>query len=176
MAYFCLIHFLHYFNMNKLHKLPVKPYVYRYLENQLEGGVLKINRRVVQTIKNNTRVLDYFEKNKDSKFCIMVELRSSSLYTLHGLQMELSREFRDKLYSFIAISVKGGSTAMAALRSFFEFYGITEDDYDIGSAYRTWLRERERYLQPKEYFEKKTILKAEKTEQKKSSGTQMNIF
>jgi hypothetical protein len=176
MAYICLVNNLHYTNMSKLHKLPVKPYVFRFIEPQLENGVYKINRRVVRTIKNNVRVNEYFEKNKDSQYYILVELRSSSLYTLHGLQMDLSREFRDKLYTHIAISVKGGGTAMSAIRSFFEFYNITEDDYDIGSAYRTWLREREKYLNAKEYMEKKISLKTEKLERKKSPGIQMNLF
>lgn len=162
--------------MIKQHLLPVKPYVYQVLQHQLENGILKINRRVVRTITNPVRVKEYFERNKDSKYCIKVELKTSSLYTLHGLQMELASQFRDKLYTHIAISVKSGFSAMGALRSFFEFYNITEDQYDLGSAYRTWLREKEKYLNPKEYMDKKISHKAEKKEQKSGNNMQLTIF
>jgi len=133
----------------KLHKLPCKPYVRKYVAPDLSNrGVLKIKNRVVRTIRDKNAVTKYFEKSNSATSFIMVEMNCSSLYTLYALHSTFEREFRDKLFSVMAYAVFKGIPAREAAREFLAMYGITADEYDLDSAYRTWQRRKERYLHP----------------------------
>jgi hypothetical protein len=134
--------------MFKRHKLPCKPYVRKYVAADLEDGVLRIKNRVVRTIQDKTSVMNYFTKAESSECFIIVEMKSSSLYTLYSLHSTLAKEFRDKLFSVMAYAVKKGIPAREAARDFLEMYNIETDEYDLDSAYRTWQRRKERYLFP----------------------------
>lgn len=48
----------------------------------------------------------------------------------------------------MAYAVFKGIPAREAAREFLAMYGITADEYDLDSAYRTWQRRKERYLNP----------------------------
>lgn len=133
----------------KLHKLPCKPYVRKYVAPDLSNhGVLKIKNRIVRTIRDKNAVTKYFEKSNDATSFIMVEMNCSSLYTLYALHSTLAREFRDKLFSVMAFAVFKSIPAREAARDFLSMYGITPDEYDLDSAYRTWQRRKDRYLHP----------------------------
>lgn len=134
--------------MFKRHKLPCKPYVRKYVAADLEDGVLRIKNRIVRTIQDKTSVTNYFSKVEVSESFIIVEMKSSSLYTLYSLHSTLAKEFRDKLFSVMAYAVKKGIPAREAARDFLEMYDIEPDEYDLDSAYRTWQRRKERYLFP----------------------------
>jgi len=116
----------------KLHKLPCKPYVRKYVAPDLSNhGVLKIKNRIVRTIRDKNAVTKYFEKSNDATSFIMVEMNCSSLYTLYALHSTLAREFRDKLFSVMAFAVFKGIPAREAARDFLLMYGITPDEYDM---------------------------------------------
>jgi hypothetical protein len=133
----------------KLHKLPCKPYVRKYVAPDLSNrGVLRIKNRVVRTIRDKTQVTKFFEKCNDSTSFIMVEMNAASLYTLYSLHNTLAQEFRDKLFSVMAYAVHKGIPAREAARDFLAMYGITPDEYDLDSAYRTWQRRKDKYLNP----------------------------
>jgi hypothetical protein len=133
----------------KLHKLPCKKYVKKYVAADLDSnGVLKIKNRVVRTIQDKNAVMNYFATVADSTCFIMVELKCSSLYTLYSLHSTLAKEFRDKLFSVMAFAVKKGIPAREAARDFLGMYDIEPDEYDLDSAYRTWQRRKLRYLNP----------------------------
>jgi hypothetical protein len=132
----------------KKHKLPVKPYLVKYLQKNMVDGVYRFHRRVTRVERNSMKVMDYFERNRNSPHFIWVEMREASLYTLYGIQSDLAEEFRSCLFTVMAFAVKSGMGATAAARAFLESYNITDDDYDISSAYRTWQRRKEEYLNP----------------------------
>jgi hypothetical protein len=134
--------------MMKRHKLPCKPYVKKYVAADMENGVLKIKNRVVRTVQDKTAVVNYFKTVDTSTCSIIVEMKSSSLYVLYALHSTLAREFRDKLFSVMAYAVRKGIPAREAARDFLEMYEIETDEYDLDSAYRTWQRRKERYLNP----------------------------
>ncbi len=48
----------------------------------------------------------------------------------------------------MAYAVRKGIPAREAARDFLEMYQIETDEYDLDSAYRTWQRRKERYLNP----------------------------
>lgn len=137
-----------YTPMFKRHKLPCKPYVRKYVAADLEDGVLRIKNRIVRTIQDKTSVTNYFNRAETSESFIIVEMKSSSLYTLYSLHTTLAKEFRDKLFSVMAYAVKKGIPAREAARDFLEMYDIEPDEYDLDSAYRTWQRRKDRYLFP----------------------------
>ena len=142
-------HFSQKIRIMKLHKLPCKPYVRKYVAPDLSNhGVLKIKNRIVRTIQDKNAVTKYFEKSNEATSFIMVEINCSSLYTLYALHSTLAREFRDKLFSVMAYAVFKGIPAREAARDFLSMYEITPEEYDLDSAYRTWQRRKDRYLHP----------------------------
>lgn len=156
--------------MFKRHKLPCKPYVRKYVAADLEDGVLRIKNRIVRTIQDKTSVTNYFSKVEIAESFIIVEMKSSSLYTLYSLHSTLAKEFRDKLFSVMAYAVKKGIPAREAARDFLEMYDIEPDEYDLDSAYRTWQRRKERYLFPT------APVRKEETKSASTLPRQMSIF
>lgn len=132
----------------KRQKLPVRPYLVKYLQKDMEDGVLKFGRRVVRVERNSVKVREYFDKHRDSKYFIWVEMREASLYTLYGLQADLAETFRDTLFSVMAFAVKSGMKAKVAARDWLSSYNITDEEYDLDSAYRTWQRRKGQFLNP----------------------------
>jgi hypothetical protein len=156
--------------MFKRHKLPCKPYVRKYVAADLEDGVLRIKNRIVRTIQDKTSVTNYFSKVEFAESFIIVEMKSSSLYTLYSLHSTLAKEFRDKLFSVMAYAVKKGIPAREAARDFLEMYDIEPDEYDLDSAYRTWQRRKERYLFPT------APVRKEETKSASTLPRQMSLF
>lgn len=156
--------------MFKRHKLPCKPYVRKYVAADLEDGVLRIKNRIVRTIQDKTSVTNYFSKVDFAESFIIVEMKSSSLYTLYSLHSTLAKEFRDKLFSVMAYAVKKGIPAREAARDFLEMYDIEPDEYDLDSAYRTWQRRKERYLFPT------APVRKEETKSASTLPRQMSLF
>jgi hypothetical protein len=156
--------------MFKRHKLPCKPYVRKYVAADLEDGVLRIKNRIVRTIQDKTSVTNYFSKVEIAESFIIVEMKSSSLYTLYSLHSTLAKEFRDKLFSVMAYAVKKGIPAREAARDFLEMYDIEPDEYDLDSAYRTWQRRKERYLFPT------APVRKEETKSASTLPRQMSLF
>jgi hypothetical protein len=160
--------------MNKIHKLPCLPYVKKYLQADLVNNTLYVKNRPV--IVNNTkhRVDAFFERGKGSEHFIYVEMRCSSLYTLYSLHGQMAREFRDRMFTVAAYAVKQGLPARNAIRKFLEAYNITDDEYDLDSAYRTWERRKHRFLNPTE-----PVLKKKKESGPtlgKEAGNQLSLF
>lgn len=161
--------------MSKIHLLPVKPYIWKFLQKETRGGTVKIYRRMVRVTTNKNRVDEYFEKMKDSPYKVPVEVRCSSLWVLHAYALELSDQFLDKMCTHIAIEVKKGNTAMQALRDFLAYYEITDEFYDQSSGYRHWMRYKDQYMNP--------VIPADKVKQLKispfpvpTSGRQLSLF
>jgi hypothetical protein len=160
--------------MNKLHKLPCLPYVKKYVQADLVDNVLHVKNRPVVVNNTKHRVDAFFDRGKASQHFIYVEMRSSSLYTLYSLHGQMAREFRDRMFTVAAYAVKAGLPARSAIRKFLESYNITDDEYDLDSAYRTWERRKQRFLNPTEPVLKKK--KADASLLEKTSGKQLSIF
>lgn len=160
--------------MNKMHKLPCLPYVKKYLQAELVNNVYHVRNRPV--IVNNTkhRVDAFFERGKASEHFIFVEMRCSSLYLLYSLHHQLAREFRDRMFTVAAHAVKAGLPARNAIRKFLESYNITDDEYDLDSAYRTWERRKQRFLNPTEPVLKKK--KGMDSTLSPKAGKQLSLF
>jgi hypothetical protein len=157
----------------KKHKLPVKPYLQKYLQAQLVDGVYRCDKRLVRVTTNSYNVLSYFEKHKESPSFIWVEMHQSSLYTLFGLQVDLCNEFRSKLFSVMAFARKNTISARDAARQFLKEYGITDEEYSLESAYRSWERKKDQFLYP-------TIPVVKPSKRNKpplrTEGSQLSIF
>jgi hypothetical protein len=136
--------------MNKVHKLPCLPYVKKYVQAELIDNVLHWKGRPVNTHNVKPSVDAFFDRQRDADHFIYVEVRSSSRYLLYGLHGQLAREFRDRMFTVAAYAVKQGLPARNAIRKFLESYNITDEDYDLDSAYRTWERRKHRFLNPTE--------------------------
>jgi hypothetical protein len=159
----------------KLHSVPVKRYVYKYMQPFLdEKGVLEVTQRVAK-IQRSVKVIQYFEKNKDSPWKLKIKIPVSSQWVVYALAMEWARQFREKLFSHTAVCVKNGMPALRAMRQFLEHHNITDDEYDLMNAYRTWERVNKFYLEPKQAIEEKRREKAEKP-RRKAGGKQLSLF
>lgn len=88
------------------------------------------------------------ERKTTSSTVLCMQISTSSYFVAYSLVNTLSREFRDRMYACMAVAVSQGGCALSALRAFLQLYQITEDEYDIGSAYRNWLRHKEKALNP----------------------------
>jgi hypothetical protein len=86
----------------------------------------------------------------------------------------MAKEFRDRMFTVAAYAVKAGLPARNAIRKFLEAYNITDDEYDLDSAYRTWERRKHRFLNPTEpVLKKKKISGSTLT---KEAGNQLSLF
>lgn len=157
----------------KRHKLPVKPYLKKYLQSHLVDGVLHCEKRLVRVTTNSYDVHSFFERNKDSPHWILVEVASSSPYVLFGLYNDLQAEFRMRIFSVMAFAVKNGVAAMEAARQFLKEYDISDDEYSVESVYRTWSRRKEKYLNPTAPVVKR---KNSRMAPLKQNGHQLSLF
>jgi hypothetical protein len=63
---------------------------------------------------------------------------------MHAYALELEEQFRRMFFDYVFLRVSKGVKAMHAMREFLEYHNITDDQYDIGNAYRQWQREKQR--------------------------------
>lgn len=159
----------------KIHSVPVKRYVYKYMQPFLNSdGIMEVPQRVAK-VQRSVKVVHYFQKYQNSPHKIKIQIPVSSQWVVYSLAMEWARQFRDKMYTHVALSVKNGIPALRAMRNFLDHYQITDDDYDVMSSYRTWQRQANLYLNPHEAIPQKMNEKKLK-KQNPASGIQLRLF
>lgn len=62
------------------------------------------------------------------------------------LGMYFERVAQQMMLTHIAAQKRMHRDSMSALRDFYEMYELTDDDYDIESAYRMWQENKRKYL------------------------------
>jgi hypothetical protein len=143
------MHRILYFSDMKRHTIYVKPYVLKFVKPQLgTDGVFVVPNRLVLTYRNSSVAKTVGQESAMRTVKLTIECAVSSLYVIHALQASLAKEFREQMFASMATAVKLGKPALAACKAFLDTYGIDPHEYDWTSAYRSWERNKDRYLDP----------------------------
>lgn len=153
----------------KLHQVPVPPYILKFVQDRTLNGVYYPPGRSIVIQKNYDRAKSAMERKTTSSAVLTMQMRTASFFVAYSLVNTLSKEFRERMYTCMAVAVKQGGCALTALKAFLDLYGITDEEYDIGSAYRNWLRHKEKALNP-------TVPVLKKPSPKVPPSNQLSLF
>lgn len=142
--------------MQKTFKLPVLPYVKKYVEKQFFNGQAAPYKIEEDTLigKNFMSVIidkrhrDIMDKHHDLTAEIHITLsdamakRSPRLSNLMCVNYFLVEDFKDALTTWINAAGHYHIRPFVACKGFLEYYGIDENEYSLDAAYRLWQREK----------------------------------
>lgn len=153
----------------KLHHVPVPAYILKFVQDRTQNGVYYPPARHITIHTNYQYAKAALARRTTYNTVLTVQIPRANPVVAYFLANTLSKEFRERMYSSMAVAVKQGGSALTALRVFLDLYGITDEEYDIGSAYRNWLRHKEKAFNPTAPVLKKPSPKA-------ANSNQLSLF
>lgn len=155
--------------MGKVHEMPVKGYIYKYIEPLLDAaGVYVHPKRLIHAHTNTIKAREWLDKNRHSKYKVKVEISHTSITVLYGLYTDLHREFRQRMYEVMSFAELTGGNVWQAMVVHLNKYGITEEEYSYHSAYRDYQRNKSKFKEPK--------LRGKKPNPTAPAGRQLDLF
>lgn len=131
--------------MKKIGHLPLKPYVYKYIKDELVNGTLVYKHRVF--CSDNRKNADlYFARMNSAEVdsvTIKVEMHGCNEFKMFAIATQIESEFRQKLYMYVNAQVEAGTkTVRESIREFLDRYEIEDHELSLETMYRNYNRRR----------------------------------
>lgn len=138
----------------KVCNIPVKPYLAKFVEKAshegwlIRSGVrftendeLKFSARLPFTMHERYELpRNYFANLDPDMVFITVYMHQVNIRTMYHLVQWLKSEFQKEMFTYTRMGLEFGQFAKPSIEAFLRKCEITDDDYNLETAHRAWLR------------------------------------